>query len=183
MRDILIVGDTLDYTTSVPDYLASDGYALTYRLIPRTSGSAITITTIASGDDFRAYVAPAVTATWTAGEYSWAAYVTKAGDRWTVDEGTCTIKVDPATVAAYDGRSEAQIALEAAIAALANYTATGGRVRRYAIAGREMEYANAADLLKEVNYWQSVVNREQAAEAVRKGQADPRRVYIRMSNA
>jgi hypothetical protein len=30
-------GDTLDFTTSVPDYPASAGWTLKYRLVPRTS--------------------------------------------------------------------------------------------------------------------------------------------------
>lgn len=44
MQDVLIVGDTLDFVTSVPAYPASSGYTLKYRLIPRVSGTAITLT-------------------------------------------------------------------------------------------------------------------------------------------
>ena len=80
----LIVGDTLQFDTDVPDYPASDGYTLTYRLVPRVSGSAIEITATADGDTFAVNVAAATTAAWTAGEYSWHSYVTLSGARYTV---------------------------------------------------------------------------------------------------
>lgn len=184
MRDLLIAGDTLDFVTSVPAYPASAGYTLKYRLAPRISGTGIELTATTSGtDDYRVLVAPSATANWVAGEYSWSAWVEKAGERRVVDNGLSTIQPDPGTVAAYDARSKAQIALEDAQNALASFQASGGRVKRYSIAGREMEFDDASGLLKLVSYWQGIVTREAAAEALRRGQPDPRRVYIRMSNA
>jgi hypothetical protein len=183
MKDLLIVGDTLDFVTSVPDFVASAGYTLKYRLIPRISGTAITLTASASGDDYRVIVAPATTAGWIAGEYTWSAWVEKAGERHTVDSGLTELKYDPAITGAYDGRTQAQKALEDAKTALANFQATGGRVKRYAIAGREMEFDDAGGILILVNYWQIQVTRENAAKAVSQGQPDPRRIQLRMSNA
>lgn len=183
MKDILVVGDSLDFITSVVDYPASAGYTLKHRLVPRSSGTAIEITASASGDDYETQVAAATTATWTAGEYSWFAWVEKAGERWQVDSGTCTLQINPATSSAYDGRSVAERALEDARTALANFSATGGRVKSYSIAGRSMEFDAAADILKLVTYWQAEVMRERGAKAARDGLPDPRRISIRMSNA
>jgi hypothetical protein len=56
-------------------------------------------------------------------------------------------------------------------------------MRRYSIAGREMEFDGAGDILKLVSYWRIQVLREHAASAVAKGQADPRRIYLRAGNA
>lgn len=128
-------------------------------------------------------VAPTTTATWTAGEYTWSAWVEKSGERRTVDNGLVTLKYDPNVVASYDGRTVAQKALEDARTALANFSATSGRVKRYAIAGREMEFDAAADILKLVSFWQNEVSRENAARAVAAGQPNPRRIYLRASNA
>jgi hypothetical protein len=183
MQDTLIVGDTLDFVTSVPSYLASAGYTLKHRLVPRVSGAAISLTATTSGDDYRTTVLPVTTATWTAGDYTWSAWVEKASERHTVDAGTVTLEPDPGVIAAYDGRTQAEIALADAKTALANFQATGGRVKRYAIAGREMEFDGAGDILTLVSYWQGVVLRESAANAKREGQPDPRRITIRMSNA
>jgi hypothetical protein len=71
----LIVGDTLSDTVTVPGYPASEGWTLKYRLIPRTSGSAVGFGTSAGGDAHVILVAAAITAAWVAGEYNWAAYV------------------------------------------------------------------------------------------------------------
>jgi hypothetical protein len=183
LQDTLIVGDTLDFITSVPSYLASAGYTLKYRLVPRVSGTPIMLTSTASGDDYRITAIPTTTAGWVAGEYTWSAWVEKSGERHTVDSGTATLKVNPETIAAYDGRTQALIALADAKTALANFQSTGGRVKRYAIAGREMEFDDAGDILTLVNYWQIQVMRENAAAAVAAGQPDPRRIMLRMSNA
>lgn len=183
MKDILVAGDTLDFVTSVPAYLASAGYTLKYRLVPRLTGTAILLTASASGDDYRVQVAPATTAGWTAGEYSWSAWVEKAGERHVVDTGLSTIEADPSTIAAFDGRSQAQIAYEDAQTALANFQATGGRIKRYAIAGREMEFDAAGDLVALVKYWQNEVRKENAAKAKSAGQPDPRRYLVRLGNA
>lgn len=173
----------MDFVTSVPDYPASAGYTLKFRLVPRVSGTPIDITTTADGDDHETQVAAATTAGWTAGEYSWFSWVEKTGERWQVGNGTCTLQVNPATATAYDGRTVAEKALEDARTALANFQATGGRVKSYSIAGRSMEFDAAVDILKLVTYWQSEVMRERGAKAARDGLPDPRRISIRMSNA
>ena len=180
MQERIRVGDTLDFTTTLVDYPASAGWVLTYRLIPRTSGTPISIVGTASGDDHRTSAVASTTATWTAGEDSWVAYVDLSGEHYVVDEGVVTLLPNLATATAYDGRSKAAKALEDAETALANFQATGGRVRRYSIAGREMEFDGAGEILKLVSYWRVQVTRENAASAVAKGLADPRRIYLRV---
>jgi hypothetical protein len=182
MQDPLYVGDTLDFVTAVEDYPASDGYVLTYRLVPRIAGTPITIVASASGDDYRVLVFPATTATWAAGEYTWNSWVWNGIQRYTIQAGTVTIKPDLTTATVYDGRSRAEVALSDAQAALDNFNATGGLVKRYSIAGRDMEFHSITDVLKLVNYWQIAVNREYAAAALAAGQSDPRRIFIRMGN-
>lgn len=113
----IIAGDTLQFETSVVDYLASAGYVLTYRLVPIAGGAAITMTSTASGDDYAFSVAAAATAEWTAGEYSWHATLSLDGARFTVGEGRVTIKPNPATMSVgVDTRTHAKrmlLAIEA----------------------------------------------------------------------
>ena len=183
MKDVLIVGDTLDFGTVVPGYLATDGYTLVYRLIPRVSGAAITITALADGDNYRVAEPPATTALWTAGEYSWSAWVEKTGERYSVDSGTVTLKEDPAVVAAYDGRSFARKMVDGLEAALLAYSSSGGHVAEYEIAGRRMKYASKAEIVSDLSHWKATVWREDAAAKMAAGMPNPRQIRVRMARA
>ena len=182
MRDTLIVGDSLDFTTSVPAYPASDGYTLTYRLIPRTSGTAITLVATTSGEDYRVTIAPDIAATWTAGEYTWSAWVEKTGERYSVDSGTVTLKVDPAIVSAYDGRSTARKALDAINLALETYGAQA-HISEYTIGNRSMKFKDQADLLTMRASLAAEVWREEAAVKMAAGFPNPRQIRVRMARA
>lgn len=184
MKDLIVAGDTLDYVTAVPDYPASDGWTLKYQLVPRFTSptqSPITITaTTYEITDYRVSVAPATTATYSAGQYAWYSWVEKSGARQTIADGFVEVKTNPATAAqGFDARSLAQKAFDDAQTALANFSATGGRVKRYSIAGREMEFDTAAELVALVKYWENEVSKEAAQNAKRAGRADPRRMYVR----
>lgn len=188
MKELIVAGDTLDYSTAVPDFPATDGWTLVYQFVPKFSTpvqAPITVTaTTYETTDYRVQEGPTTTADWEAGDYSWFSYVTKSGARQTVGSGLLEIKADPAALAqGHDARSGAERALDDANAALANFSATGGRVKSYSIAGRSMEFDAAADILQLISYWKGEVLRERAAKAKRDGLADPRRYYVRMSNA
>lgn len=117
----IIAGDTLQFSTTVPDYPATAGYVLTYRLVPIAGGAAITMTSTASGDDYAFSVAAAATAAWTPGEYSWHATLALGGARYTLGEGRITIKPNPATLTVgTDTRSHAKRMLLAIEAVLEN---------------------------------------------------------------
>jgi hypothetical protein len=186
--ELLVVGDTLDFVDQVPAYPATDAWTLKYRLTPTFAAPAqtpidLTATTYTT-TDYRVQAGPATTATWKAGIYTWTRWVEKAGARQSLGEGRIEFRPDPATlVQGYDPRSSAQRALDDAQAALANFQATGGRVKSYSINGRSMEFDAAVDIIKLVNYWQNEVARENAAKAVQGGQPDPRRIYLRAHNA
>ena len=88
MQEHLIAGDSLKFASTVPDYPASAGYTLTYRLVRRDGvAGPIEIAATADGDGYQVNVSPATTATWTVGKYTWAAYVAKIGERYTVETG------------------------------------------------------------------------------------------------
>lgn len=182
MRDRIIAGDTLDFVTTLPDYPASGGYTLKYRLSPRTTGSAIDITCSATGDDHRCGAAAATTAAWAAGEYSWACWVEKGAERYGGTEypwrGECTILPNPATTTNYDSRSDARKALDAMNAFIAG--STDMTVRRYTIGGRELERWPLADLLVARQRFASEVASEDAKARLNAGLGGGRKIQVRL---
>jgi hypothetical protein len=181
MQSKLIAGDSLRFSSSVPDYPASDGYTLTYKLVRRdAAGGPITIVAAADGDGYLVTVLPATTASWTPGKYTWAAYVTKTGERYTVETGEVEILPDPAVSGApLDMRSQARKALDDLNAARATWVATGGRVKRYSIAGRDIEYKDAAEIDMEINYWTKQVGEEQTSADLEAGRRPKNRILTR----
>ncbi len=184
MQGYLVAGDTLAFDTQAPTdadgnaYRASAGWAMTYRLVPRSgSGSVITITADADGDDFTVSVPSSTTAGWGAGWYSWAGYVSKAGNRYTFDDGQIEIKADPgAAPAGYDGRTHARKMLDAIEAALeAKATASQLDLVELEIYSRRSRRDRSV-LLEARQKYLTEVRREEAAAGINTGRG---RVYVR----
>lgn len=170
MRSEIIAGDTLDFETSVPDYPKSDGWTLTYKLIPRTSGTVISFNasgTADSADDYRTQVGSTTTDDWAAGEYSWFAYVGLAGERYTVDQGTLTILPNPADTTAYDGRSHARTVLEAIEAVIEGRASKDQQ--SYSINGRSLQRMPIKDLLAFRAQYRAEVEAEDAQARIDSG--------------
>lgn len=180
MQDRIVAGDTLDFVTSLPDYPAAT-YTLKFRLVPRTSGTAIDLTCTASGDDHRCAAAASTTATWSAGAYSWFSWVEMSGERYQVADGVCTVLANPATATTYDSRSQAEVALDAVEAVIANRATLDQKA--YTIAGRSLERMAVGELLALRSALRTDVLRERSAKAVAQGLADPRRIYLRAGSA
>ena len=91
----IVAGDLLQWKRIDlgTDY-ANGSYTLSYkaRLEGTSAGSSvvITITASASGDDYLVSVGQSTTASYTAGDYRWQAYITRNSDseRLTIDSGT-----------------------------------------------------------------------------------------------
>jgi hypothetical protein len=175
VNDILIAGDTLDFTDVVPDYPATAGWTLKYRLVPRFTTpvqAPITLTATASGADYVIAAAPTVTATWAAGAYSFFRWVEKAGARQTLDPaegGQLTVKADPSAVPqGTDTRTQEEIALDAIDAVLANRATVDQK--SYSIAGRSLERMAVSELLELRRYY---------AARVQKNKGLTGRIYLR----
>jgi hypothetical protein len=163
LKSELIAGDTLQFDTVVPDYPAGDGWTLTYKLVPRVAGTTISFNAAADGDDYAVEVGSTTTATWTAGEYSWAAYVSLSGERHTVDSGTCTINADPAAASTLDSRTHARVVLEA-IEAVIESRATKDQ-QEYTIGNRTLKRIPIMELVKFAEYYRAKVKAEDNAAA------------------
>jgi hypothetical protein len=181
----LIVGDSLDFTTEVADYPATDGWTLKYRLVPRFSSpvqAPVTLTaTTYQTTGYRVEVGPTTSATWAPGMYSWASWVEKTGSRVTLEQGQeVTIAPDPGAMAqGVDVRSSAEQAL-AAVTALLLGKATSGQ-ESYTINGRSLKSYPMADLLALQTQLQTDVTRERRAAAIAAGRPNPSRFGVRLA--
>lgn len=174
----LIAGDTLDFTTSLDGYPASAGWQLKYAL--RGTAGAIDLTASASGDDYHVQASASTTSAWAPGVYRYVATVTLSGQRYTVAEGSLTVLPDLAQqVAGYDGRSLAEKALADAEAALANFRASGGRIKSYTIGARTMAFEDSAAILAVINFWKAKVLAEQTPNLLAAGLGNPRKLHVR----
>lgn len=180
MQKDLIAGDALDFATTVPDYPPADGWTLTYRLVPQSSGTAYTFnaTPAADGQSYEIAVSSTTTAGWAAGNYSWVAFVIQSGERHVVDQGTLTIKPDPVTTATLDVRGHARKVLDAIEAVLENRASIDQK--SVTIGDRSLERTPIEDLLKLRQLYQAEVAREDAAARLAVGLSPRNRIYVRI---
>jgi enamine deaminase RidA (YjgF/YER057c/UK114 family) len=169
LANLLTAGDTLDFTTSVPDYPASAGWTLKYRMVPRTgSNPAIALTAAADGDDYNVTATSTTTATWALDNYTWSAYVELGAERYTVDRGQLQIRAGSSTmVVGTDGRTHARKVLDA-IEALIESKGSADVVE-YTIGNRSIKKMPMADLLTWRNNYAYQVQSEERAERLANG--------------
>lgn len=186
MTDI-VAGDTLSQAVSVAGYPASAGWTLKYRLTPRfstPSQSPIVLTGAASGDLYLVQEVAANSANWKAGAYTWAAWVEKAGERYTVSPNwpsgsEIAILADPAqTAQGFDGRSHARKVLEA-IEAVLERRATLDQ-EEYAINGRSLKRTPLPELLRLRQQYAAEVASEDAGALLSAGLGGGRKVQVRL---
>lgn len=184
----LIIGDSYSFTTSVPDYPATDGWTLAHLLRPRSSGDLITLTAAASGDDYVTTVTAATSGGWDAGEYSVVAQVSNVGgERHTLDavalsngrltSNLVTILANPSEGDAIDSRSYARRMLDTL---RTTYEESAAQAQeRFTIYDREVWLRKLEEIQKQIEYWQGIVNSEEAGARIASGLPDPCRKYVR----
>ena len=169
----------LDDPISLPDGRSADatGWTLKYYL---RGPSSLDLTALVSSKSWSTTLAATSSATLTPGSYAWTAIITSGSERITVGTGQFTITPDlTQQVGIYDPRSDAQKALASCEAAMSTFNATGGKVRKYQIAGREMEFQSIGDLMTLHSFWKAKVHREQTSNSIAQGLGNPRNLYVR----
>jgi len=163
--------------TQSRECLTSIDWTLTYQI---RGPAQLTLTAQADGTGWTTSITAAQSATLTAGSYIWAAYLSNALQRKSIGGGTLIINPDLSQITApIDARTQARKALDDCEAALASFTSSGGKIKRYAIAGRETEFHSLPDLMMVRNFWQRKVNDEVARSNVRNGRGNPRELLVR----
>lgn len=158
----------------------SAGYALKYEL--RGPGAPLTLTAAVNGSGWTTTLTPAQSAGLTPGTWWWAAFFSATGVRITAGKGEFLVTPDiSATVGTFDGSTTAETALKAAEAALASFTSSNGKIKKYTIGSRSMEFATVPEILQVISYWKARVLTEQSAKSVAQGLGDPRRLFVRFT--
>lgn len=160
----LRAGDSVRWTRTLADYPAGDGWALSYVLV--SASARINIVSAADGDDHAVTLAAATTAAYAPGAYTWAAYVTKDADRYTLGSGRIEVLPDLAAagLTAHDGRSHARKVLEALEAWIESADPS---VARRKIADREIQFIPIPELLALRDRYRREVRAEDAAAGIR----------------
>lgn len=168
-----VIGDTLDQTDTADGYPASDGWTLKYWFIARDAGGSnigpLSATVNADGVRYDLQVAPAVTATWTAGYYTIYRAVEKSGARQNLDgesedgAGQLRLLPNPATLAAgHDSRTHARKVLDAIEAVIENRATLDQE--SYQINGRSLNRTPISELLKLRTIYRNEVDAEYRAK-------------------
>lgn len=174
----IIAGDTLKFSISLGDYLASDGWVLSYSI--RNAANHYDVTGTASGADHLVEVLASDTATWAPGDYQFAGHVTLGAQRYTVRRGSLRIVSNFADLVPHEFRSQARKAVDDLKSALAVFKASAGRVKRYSIAGRDIEFESLTEMMKLLQFWQREVANEEAADRINAGRASPLNLQVRL---
>lgn len=172
----ITAGDSITWQRAIADYPA-DVWTLKYRLINATGK--IDITASASGTNHLVSITPTTSAGYMDGVYTWAAWVEKTGERVTLANGSIIVKPDLATAPYLDARSDAAIIVDQLMAAYKAYTTSNGHVAEYEIAGRRMKYRSSAEILDQLNHWQSILATEKRAERIAAGLGGGNKVLVR----
>lgn len=153
----ITAGDTIAWKKSLADYSAADGWTLSYALT--NAGAQITFSGSADGSDHLIEVAAATSASWTAGEYGFQAYVTKGAERYQIDEGLVEVRANLAEQSAGYAYLPACFTQRDAIQAVIDERATESQ-SSIAVGGRQLSemshaelFAALEDVKKQCNLW------------------------------
>ena len=160
--DTLVVGDRWVWRRDdlVSDY-PLDEYALEYRFTEDSTGNtnAFTIAATEAESTYLIEIASAVTASLTAGDYQWAAFIIRSSDnqRVVIDQGRTEILPNLQNTTA-DLRSHAKKVLDAIEAVLENRASQDQM--SYSIAGRSLSRMSIDDLMTFRNRYRAEYLRE-----------------------
>lgn len=158
LPDKIGAGLTFDRLLTLTAYPAPE-WSVTILL---RGASVIDLAAVAEGSQHRITASTATTAAWTAGNYWFSIRATSGDDVVEVEQGSLVVTPDMANaVAGFDGRSQAQIALDA-IDSVMGKRATLDQ-ERYRINNRELYRTPIGDLIKLRAYYANLVRQEKAA--------------------
>lgn len=116
-------------------------------------------------------VSGSVTEQYNSGLAYWNAYINDGFTKTTIDSGTITFLDDLAIADSnYDPRTLAERALADAEAALATFSKSGGKVKKYTIGLRNMEFSTIPEIIQAINYWKVRVANEATSKAALQAQ-------------
>lgn len=178
---IIYAGDTVKWNEpATPDYSSTTGWSASFALRHATGNDALTVAGVADGaGGWNFTLTTTQTGQLHVNGHWWQVAVTKAAERYTLGTGTLEVKANiPAAGNTYDGRSQAQIDLEAVRAAM-RAIVTGGATQEYSIGNRSLKKMSMPDLIALETKLKADVAREARADRLAKGMSSGRAVYVR----
>jgi hypothetical protein len=113
----LTAGESLSWSVSLSDYLASESWVLTYTLVK--SDTRIQIVSSASDDDHLIEIPSTTTENYSPGTYDYQAHIFNGAEKYQVDAGVIEVVTNfAAQSSGFDSRSHAKIVLDALEAAI-----------------------------------------------------------------
>lgn len=178
---LIYAGDTVKWNEpATADYSSAAGWLASFALRHATGNDAITVSGVADGAggwDFT--LTAAQTAALHVNGHWWQITVTKDGERYTLGTGKLEVQANiPAASNTYDGRTQAQIDLDAVRAAM-RAIVTGGATQEYSIGNRSLKKMAMADLIALETKLKADVAREARADRLAKGMNSGRSVFVR----
>jgi hypothetical protein len=178
----IYAGDTVKFNIpATPDYASNQSWVGTFVLKHDSGNDALSITGVADGSGgWNFTLSTAQTAALTRDPHWFQLYVAKAGERFTLEQGSLTIIGNIGAAGNhYDGRSQAQIDLEAVQAEMRGRLNGGNGAQEYTIGNRSLKKIPMADLISLESKLKADVAREKRAERIAKGLDSGRAVYVR----
>lgn len=178
--EILIIGDRwLWKRTDLGSDYSPSSYALSYDARLQGAGSTtISITASESGDDYLVEVASATTAAYTAGNYSWAAFITRSSDsqRIQIDSGEWKIKTNLSSDTSDPRDHDEKMVdyLETTLESLAQKLTTS-----YSVSDRSNTLQSMADVREQLDEYRGRVRSKQNKVRAKSGQRTDMNLLLR----
>lgn len=177
---LIYAGDTVTWTEQATAEHNSGSWTRTVALRHSTDADALNVTGVANaagGWDFT--ITAAQSKTLGVGTIYWHDVITSGAVRKTQGTGTLQVQANIAgTGTTFDGRSQAQIDLEAVRAAM-RAIVTGGATQEYSIGNRSLKKMSMPDLIALEDKLKTDVARQARADRLAKGMNSGRAVFVR----
>lgn len=157
------------------------GWTLTYYLRFNHANHGATVVGTTYGNGWEFLISQATSAGFDTGIWYWQAEATKSGEHVTLGAGQLEVLASlsyTGNPGAFDGRTQAQIDLDAVQAAI-RALISGGVVREYSIGNRSLKKYDLTDLLALESTLKATVKREQAAQLQANGLGNPHNLFVR----
>ena len=167
-------------TDNLGNPIDSGSWTLTYYLRTNTASEGATVVGTASGTGWDFALAAATSAGFDAGQWYWQAIATSGSDKVTVGAGQLQVLAAleyAGTPGAFDGRSQAQIDLDAVQAAIR--AIVSGGAKQYGIGSRSFTKLDLSELMERESKLKAEVKREQMADLIANGLGNPHNLFVR----
>ena len=178
-------GDTIKWrdvagVDNLGNVVSSADYTLTYWLRTNTASEGASAVGTAYGIGWEFTILAATSAGFDAGTWYWQAIASKTGSVLTLGAGQLSVDAVlsyAGTPGAFDGRSQAQIDLDAVQAAIR--AIISGQAKQYSIGSRSFTKLDLGELMERESRLKAEVKREQMASLIANGQGNPHNLFVR----